>query len=157
MDVEQKGLDVATGGAAQFALAALADDACAIYWPPCSTLLARLTTEDACVDPVSRLRTGGRAAPLVLLSTVLNSRASTNSRIQAAECLISIMVHPDCGVYAVGTLQGAVVWGDFRDELIVGQDTVLKGYIARVAMHLLSKVHCLYLSPAHLSDLRQQA
>lgn len=152
MDVEQKALDVATGGAAQVALAALADDTCSLEWPPCSTLLARLTENDICVEPVARLRASGRAAPAILLTTLLNHGASTHSRIQAAEAIVSMLEHPELGGFVLGCLQGVVSWSEFRDVLDNGHDLVLKGYIALVAMHLLSKVYNL-----QLVELVQQA
>lgn len=140
VDVQQKGQDVSAGGAAQIALAVLTDNTCCLEWPPCATLLARLTADDTCAEPVSRLRASGRAAPVILLLTMLNPSASTHSRIQAAEALVNILVNPESGTYVLGSLQGSIAWSEFRDVLTVGQDLVLKGWIVRVAMHLLSKV-----------------
>lgn len=141
VDVEQKGQDVAAGGAAQTALAVLTDETCCVEWPACATLLARLTADDTCAEPVSRLRASGRTAPVILLLTMLNPIASTHSRIQAAEALVNILINAESGTYVLGSLQGSVAWSEFRDVLTVGQDLVLKGWIVRVAMHLLLKVH----------------
>eukprot|EP00892_Ulva_mutabilis_P008068 jgi/Ulvmu1/5633/UM023_0173.1 len=146
VEVEQKSQDVINGGAPQIALALLLDESCTVDWPACSALLARLTANHSCTDPVARLRASGRAAPLILLSTLLNVDASSNSRTQTADCLIDMLSHPDCAPYTVGTLQPSIVWGDFRDELVMGRDIVVKGCITRVAMHLLSKSDALVAS-----------
>lgn len=138
--VEQKAQDVATGGAAQIAFAVLSDDACHGEWSSCATLLARLTADEECVDLVSRIRSAGRTGPVILLTHMLNSTASTQSRIQASESLINMLLHPDCSSHTLGCLQGAVQWGDFRSVLTMESVLNLKAKIARVAMHMLSKV-----------------
>ena len=81
---------------------------------------------------------------------VLNTTASANSRIQAAECLVNMLAHSECGVYTHGALQGVILWGQFRDELLTDQHIILKSCIARVAMHLLCKVYFTYLSMSHI-------
>lgn len=89
---------------------------------------------------MARMRASGRAAPVILLMMMLNSAASPHSRIQAAEAVVNMLEHCEAGNYALGSLHGAVQWNEFRDVLNVGNDMVLKGCIARVAMQLLSKV-----------------